>query len=159
MRRLAIAAIALLALTGCGQYAAPYAPAFPPDSDDLVGTWVHDEDDTSRGATITLDADGTMSFKSIPSEVIEGNSGEDYEWRSSDDLASGQGSWIFEADQTAFDRLHLYASFDESHPADAASTWLDFGTGLFGGASSINFIIGDPDQAEFYRLVKVEQTE
>ncbi len=154
MRRLAIAALALVLLTGCGQYASPYFPASPPETDDLIGTWIHAENDTSEGATLTLNADGTLKFDSIPSDVIQGNSGEDYAWRQSSNLVSGEGTWIFEPGQTVFDRLHLYASFNSEHQADAASTWLDFGTGVFGASSSINFIIGDPDQGEFYRLTR-----
>jgi hypothetical protein len=61
VRRLAIAAIALLTLTGCGSYALAFTPTGDlPDYADTVGTWAHDE------ATLTLADDRSFAVEGLP---------------------------------------------------------------------------------------------
>ena len=65
MKRLAIAAVALLTLSGCGSYALAFTPtgSLPPYAD-TVGLWANDE------ATLTLDDDGRFEIVNLPAGVI-----------------------------------------------------------------------------------------
>lgn len=143
MRRLAIAALALVLLSGCEQYAAPNPPPIPPTRDDLVGEWVHTDDDSSAGATLQLNDDGSLSFSGIPVEVLENSS----DGRFSADLRSGTGTWDYDENQTVFSRLQVSVELDEF-----GSRELDFGAEVVGAPADLVFVIGDPDSGEFYSL-------
>ena len=66
MKRLAIAAIALLALTGCGPYALGFTPTGSlPEYEDSVGTWRNDD------AALTLYDDRTFAIENLPGDVLE----------------------------------------------------------------------------------------
>ena len=62
MKRLALAAAVLLALTGCGQYA---LQSNLPDYDETLGEWRHD------GATLTLLDDQRFEITDLPSGTLE----------------------------------------------------------------------------------------
>jgi len=66
MKRLAIAALALLTLTGCGPYALAFTPTGElPDYEDNVGIWRNDD------ATLTLADDRTFTIESLPSNALD----------------------------------------------------------------------------------------
>jgi hypothetical protein len=139
------AVLAAFILTGCGQYAAPYPPAIPPHRSELVGTWVHEDEDTSTGATLTLNDDGTLEVEGIPFEVLSRL--ETPDWRDSTDLRSDSGTWEYDESQTVFDRLTVAAQFDNYDEVT-----LDLGAEFLGGPAQLVFVIGDPDSANFYSL-------
>lgn len=66
MKRLAIAGIALLTLSGCGSYALAFTPtgSLPPYAD-TVGVWANED------ATLTLDDDRRFEISDLPSGVID----------------------------------------------------------------------------------------
>jgi len=90
-------------LTACG----PYAPRSLPivwSDDDVVGTWVHEADDTSTGATLEFDFDGTVAFEGLPIEVLSfGGSGCNDAIAGSTTLISGEGTWRWRDDRFVVD--------------------------------------------------------
>lgn len=143
-RAILVAAVTLLAVSGCGQYAAPNPPALPPHRGELLGTWVHEDQDSSAGATLTLNDDGTLRFSGIPSEVL---SGDGASWIYSADLRSGSGTWEYDEGQTVFSRLQVEFEFDEF-----GDTQLDLSSAVAGGVPQLVFVIGDLEDGNFYRL-------
>ena len=144
-RAITVAAVALIALTGCGQYAAPYPPAVPPHRGELVGTWVHEDEDSSTGATLRLNDDGTLAVSGVPFEVFT----EEGDWTVSTDLRSDTGTWDYDESQTVFDRLEVDVVLDQY---DVGS--LDFSAAFLGGPTQLVIVIGDPDSGDFYHFDK-----
>ena len=66
MKRLAIAVVALLTLTGCGPYALAFTPTGSlPAYEESVGTWRNDD------AALTLFDDRTFAIENLPSSALE----------------------------------------------------------------------------------------
>jgi hypothetical protein len=95
--RCAAIAVVVLLLTACG----PFAPRSLPvgvDENSVTGMWIHDEKDSSAGATVDIRSDGTFSYRGLPAEIIDSEA-----WTSelgcndlisdSTDLRSGEGTW------------------------------------------------------------------
>jgi hypothetical protein len=91
---LLIAGLVALSLAGCG----PYAPRSLPivwSGDDVVGTWLHDVEDTSTGATLEFRTNGTFAYEGIPAEVATSgfSSGCNDAIAASSNLVTGEGVW------------------------------------------------------------------
>lgn len=137
-----------VSLTGCGQLAAAFTPPVaPPTTEDLVGTWVHDKDDSSTGATLTIDENGTFTFDGVPYEVLcESATADMEEIAESDSLESGSGTWsIPEESPTPFPTVDL--TFDETPCSDSSMLDVTYHEGL-------TVWIGDPDSAEWYGFTR-----
>lgn len=148
-RALVVAGLLAVVLTGCGPYAPPYLPAVPPAKDDLVGTWLHEDDDSSTGATLTLRADGTLTYTGIPAKVVSDSDTYPTTWSTSTDLRSGTGTWSYDTNQTFIDRLSVMIDLDV-----LANQRLDYDANPFGTAPKLNFVVGDPDLGDFYGLTR-----
>ena len=151
MKRLLLVAVVLaVTLTGCGRYASPYPPAIPPSHDDLVGTWVHEDEDTSTGASMTLSDDGTVHFDGVPVEVLaSAGTGDEFDFQTSTDLRTGEGTWSFDPDQTFFDRLTVNIDLD-----DFAFQQADYGARFLAIPPELSFVIGDPDSGVLYQFTQ-----
>lgn len=110
MRWLAVAAIALLTLSGCGSYALAFTPtgSLPPYAD-TVGVWANEE------TTLTLDDDRGFEIVDLPAGVInrEGSFSGTVEEHTGPE--SGLDAYdLFDSAGTYIDTLYYYdGAFEE----------------------------------------------
>jgi len=132
MRKTALAVLVMLALTGCGPYAAAFTPSEPlPSAEELAGTW-----QSKDGAEIALSEDGRFEVRDVPADYLP--------------TGDGTGTWTApEQDPTPFPLLKL--RYDNG---DYAELYHQFGS-VFGD-ESVYFSDGVVDDADWFRLYREE---
>ncbi|TBN56735.1 hypothetical protein EYE40_04595 [Glaciihabitans arcticus] len=130
MRRVVVVVILLLALTGCGPYAAAFTPSESmPSAADLAGTWTSDD-----GATITLTENGAFEVEGVPGSYLPSG--------------DGAGAWAEpEQDPTPFPLIEL--RYDGGDIAE-----LHHQNGSLLGRENVYFVQGVVDDADWLRLYR-----
>lgn len=132
---LGVAAMLLLSLAGCVHQLLP-ATVSPLEVSQIVGTWVHFEDDDAV-SEITFDADGGVELDFPEADLIQFFGASEFV----------DGTWEI---QQASDGRWLVVLFGES--ADGENLDNELG-GLDRASGMVLFLtLGDPDEARYYEF-------
>jgi hypothetical protein len=123
----------VLLLTACSPSVTPALSA-----SELVGTWIHANDDGSISRLI-FDADNTLVAESVPADVLRSFP---------DGLGDDAGHWVISDEPFAEDLPTIKVSFDS---ASGDFQW-DENFYIRGdlGARTLFLILGDPDNRDWF---------
>jgi len=139
-----------LVLSGCGRYAPAFIPPlFGTHHADYVGVWVHTEHDSSYGSTLTLNSDGTAQLSGMPGEVFNPSATTQSTGVARDFFSTG-GTWSM-IKETSFGSPEISLSMNYvPYVREAWQAALIYDAGP--GTRSLNFVLGDPDDGDFYEF-------